>query len=152
MTVVWYGDHLPGIYGHVSMNRYGVKLHETDYWIYSNKAAAGHGKRLTHSELVSPNDFPAMALAQMGVKVSPYYALLTRVYTQMPAMSLSLNGTDHNNTVHTGGTSFVNSKGKQVSLNKRQQRLLHDYQLVQYDLTAGHQYLFKKSFLKNPAK
>lgn len=152
VTVVWYGDHLPGIYGHVSMNRYGVKLHETDYWIYSNKAAAGHGKRLTHSELVSPNDFPAMALAQMGVKVSPYYALLTRVYTQMPAMSLSLNGTDHNNTVHTGGTSFVNSKGKQVSLNKRQQRLLHDYQLVQYDLTAGHQYLFKKSFLKNPAK
>ncbi|WP_295746811.1 LTA synthase family protein [uncultured Limosilactobacillus sp.] len=152
VTVVWYGDHLPGIYGHVSMNRYGVQLHETDYWIYSNKAAAGHGKRLSHRQLVSPNDFPAMALAQMGVKVSPYYALLTRVYTQLPAMSLSLNGTDHNNTVHTGGTSFVNAKGKQVSLTHRQQQLLHDYQLVQYDLTAGHQYLFNNTFLKNPAK
>lgn len=152
VTVVWYGDHLPGIYGHVSMNQYGVRLHETDYWIYSNKAAAGHHKRLTHSSLVSPNDFAAMALAQMGVKVSPYYALLTKVYTQLPAMSLSLNGTDHNNTAHTGVTSFVNQHGRQVNLNHRQQRLLHDYQLVQYDLTAGHQYLFKDSFLKNPAK
>ena len=152
VTVVWYGDHLPGIYGHVSMNRYGVRLHETDYWIYSNKAAAGHNKRLAHHSLVSPNDFAAMALAQMGVKVSPYYALLTKVYTQLPAMSLSLNGTDHNNTVHTGGTSFVNQHGKQVSLNHHQQQLLHDYQLVQYDLTAGHQYLFRDSFLKDPAK
>lgn len=152
VTVVWYGDHLPGIYGHVSMNQYGLTLHETDYWIYSNKAAAGHGKRLSHSSQVSPNDFPAMALAQMGVKVSPYYALLTKVYTQLPAMGLSLNGTDHNNTIHTGGASFVNQHGKQVQLNRRQKKLLHDYQLVQYDLTAGRQYLFKNSFLKQPAR
>lgn len=151
VTVVWYGDHLPGIYGHVSMSQYGVTLHETDYWIYSNPAATGHGRKLVKRRVVSPNDFAAMALMQMNVKVSPYYALLTRIYTQMPAMSLSTNGTDHNNTIHTGGTTFVNQRSQQVNLTKKQRRLLHDYKLVQYDLTAGHQYLFKQSFLKTPA-
>lgn len=152
VTVVWYGDHLPGIYGHVSMSQYGIALHETDYWIYSNPAATGHGRKLEKHKVVSPNDFAAMALMQMNVKVSPYYALLTRIYTDMPAMSLSTNGTDHNNTIHTGGTTFVNQHSQAVNLNRKQQRLLHDYKLVQYDLTAGHQYLFKKSFLKTPAK
>ena len=30
VTVVWYGDHLPGIYSGLSMSRHGVKMHETN--------------------------------------------------------------------------------------------------------------------------
>src|SRR5699024_5214438 len=43
ITVVWYGDHLPGIYGGDDMNNYYVPLHETDYFIYSNKYARKNG-------------------------------------------------------------------------------------------------------------
>ena len=93
-----------------------------------------------------------MALAQMNVKVSPYYALLTEVAEKIPATSLPTNGTSKNNSAHQGGTDFINTKGKHVKLNAKQKKLFHDYKLVQYDLTAGHHYLLKDSFLKQVAK
>lgn len=153
-TIVWYGDHLPGIYHGLSMTKYGVPLHETDYFIYSNRAARrqNHDRLRNQHQLVSPNDFAAMALAKMDVKVSPYYALLTEVLEKLPAVSLPTNGTAKNNTAHQGGTDFINQQGRHVELTAGQQRLFHDYQLVQYDLTAGHHYLLKNSFLKQPAK
>lgn len=153
-TVVWYGDHLPGIYHGLPMGKFGVPLHETDYFIYSNAAARKINKnRLTgQHQLVGPNNFAAMALAQMDVKVSPYYALLTEVAEKIPATSLPTNGTSKNNSAHQGGTDFINTKGKHVKLNAKQKKLFHDYKLVQYDLTAGHHYLLKDSFLKQVAK
>lgn len=153
-TIVWYGDHLPGIYHGLPMGKYGIPLHETDYFIYSNKAARRINKdRLKDQhKLVGPNDFAAMALAKMDVQVSPYYALLTRVQQDLPAISLPTNGTAKNNTAHQSGIAFVNQQGQHTTLNKQQQRLFHDYQLVQYDLTAGHHYLLKSRFLKQPAK
>lgn len=153
-TVVWYGDHLPGIYHGLPMGKYGVPLHETDYFIYSNRAARqfNHNRLAKKHQLVSPNDFAAMALAQMDVKVSPYYALLTRVYEDLPATSLPTNGTAKNNAAHQTGIAFVDQQGRLVKLDHRQQQLFHDYQLVQYDLTAGHHYLFKERFLKQVAK
>lgn len=153
-TVVWYGDHLPGIYHGLPMGKYGTQLHETDYFIYSNAAARKTNQnRLTwQHQLVGPNDFAAMALAQMDVKVSPYYALLTKVAEDIPATSLPTNGTAKNNSAHQGGTDFVNARGKHVKLTAKQKKLFHDYQLVQYDLTAGRHYLLKNSFLKQIAK
>lgn len=153
-TIVWYGDHLPGIYHGLSMTKYGVPLHETDYFIYSNRAARrqNHDRLQNQHQLVSPNDFAAMALAKMDVKVSPYYALLTEVLEKLPAVSLPTNGTAKNNTAHQGGKDFINQRGQHVKLDADQKSLFHDYQLVQYDLTAGHHYLVKNSFLKQPAK
>lgn len=153
-TVVWYGDHLPGIYNRISMTKYGIPLHETDYFIYSNKAARriDHDRIDNQYQLVSPNVFGALTLAKMDIKVSPYYALLTEVMNKLPATSLPLDGSAKNNAAHQAGISFVNQHGKQVRLNRHQQRLFHDYQLVQYDLTAGHGYLLKDSFLKKIAK
>ena len=42
ITIVFYGDHLPGIYKN-KMLKDGLKLHETDYFIYSNTYAREHG-------------------------------------------------------------------------------------------------------------
>lgn len=153
-TIVWYGDHLPGIYHGVSMAKNGVRLHETDYFIYSNRAARrlNHDRITNQHQLVSPNDFAAMALAKMDVKVSPYYALLTQVWEKLPAISLPTNGTAKNNTAHEAGIDFIDQHGHHVKLTAKQQQLFHDYQLVQYDLTAGHHYLLKNTFLKNVAK
>jgi Sulfatase. len=88
ITFIWYGDHLPGIYNGDSMQKYGLQLHETDYFIYSNKYSRQHNSNLEKTKIVSPNNFSAMALDKMNMKVSPYYALQTKVYLDLPAMTL----------------------------------------------------------------
>lgn len=150
ITLVFYGDHLPGIYRN-SMKKDGLKLHETDYFIYSNPAAQRQGaKKLTRStHYVGPNDFIAMAAEQTNSRVTPYQALLTRLYHQLPAYALSTqqNGTNSFNSA----PEYVNQQGKVVSYNsfsKQQKKLWHDYQLVQYDITAGHHYLLKTNMMK----
>lgn len=139
ITIVWYGDHLPGIYDGNSMSKYNVVQHETDYFIYSNKYAIEHNygtKKLTDStKYTDPNGFIPLALKQMKQKVTPYYALLTKVQEDAPAMAK--NSTGKNESL------YVNAHGKQVSakqLTKKQKQIIHDYELVQYDLTAGKGY------------
>lgn len=153
VTIVFYGDHLPGIYSGNNMKKDGVVLHETDYFIYSNKYARKHGaktKLVKATGLVAPNDFPAMVAEQTNSKVNGYLALLTKVKDELPAMSTNpkLNATNNYNTM----VSFVTKQGKILKpeqLTKQQQELYHDYQLVQYDMTAGKQYLLKnKDFSK----
>lgn len=149
-TVVWYGDHLPGIYHQVSMQSHGLVMHETDYFIYSNPAAQRlNHSRVTKTKVVSPNEFPAMALAQMDMQVTPYYALLTKVHEQLPAITLTLNQVSHSNRIHENTAELIDQHGHQVQhLSKAQRQLYHDYQLVQYDLTAGHHYLLHDRFIK----
>lgn len=150
ITLVFYGDHLPGIYRN-SMKKDGLKLHETDYFIYSNAAARRQGaKKLTQStHYVGPNDFIAMAAEQTNSRVTPYQAMLTQLYHQLPAYALSTqqNGTNSFNSA----PEYINQQGKVVpysSLSKQQKKLWHDYQLVQYDITAGHHYLLKTNMMK----
>jgi len=139
ITVVWYGDHLPGLYDHNSMTKYNVVQHETDYFIYSNKYALEHNygtKKITDStKITDPNGFIPLALKQMKQQVSPYYALLTKVQEDLPAMAKNSAGKSQD--------LYVANDGKQVTakqLTKKQEKLLHDYKLVQYDLTAGKGY------------
>lgn len=139
ITVVFYGDHLPGLYGKNSMSKYNVVQHETDYFVYSNKYALEHNygtQKIDQSTKVTdPNGFIPLALKQMKQQVTPYYALLTKVQEDLPAMA--------KNSVGKSEDLYVNSQGKQVSdksFTKQQKQLLHDYKLVQYDLTVGKGY------------
>ncbi|MBY8968637.1 hypothetical protein KHP57_23395, partial [Algiphilus sp. NNCM1] len=44
ITVVFYGDHLPGIYSSASEDdNNSLALHLTDYFIWSNKASSSQG-------------------------------------------------------------------------------------------------------------
>ena len=147
ITLVWYGDHLPGIYGGDSMSQYYLQLHESDYFIYSNKYAREHGdsigKQTDHVQVVSPSSFTALALKQMNQKVAPFYALMTNVAEQLPAQS-------RGNTDMSDGL-LVDDQNKQIEgkdLTKQQQELLGDYRLVQYDNTAGKHYLKNLHFMK----
>lgn len=144
ITIVFYGDHLPGIYQN-SMEKDGVKLHETDYFIYSNTYARQHGARnfKTATKFVSPNDFIAMVAKQTNSKVDWYQALLTDVYEKLPAMGEGLK-TSSTVNAYNNGTEFINQNGKLVKekqLSNKQKELLHDYRLVQYDVTAGKHYV-----------
>ena len=141
ITLVFYGDHLPGIYSNIDGN--SLEARETDYFIYSNKYARQHGaKNLKHVKYVSPIDFIALTAEQTNSKVSPYYALLTEVQKELPTIKVYAYNNGKNPV-------FVNKKGKTIKykqLTKKQKRLYNDLKLVQYDLTAGNQYLYKTKF------
>ncbi len=48
VTVVFYGDHLPGIYETASQDtNNSLALHLTDYFIWSNKASGSQARRST---------------------------------------------------------------------------------------------------------
>ncbi|WP_334340947.1 LTA synthase family protein [Companilactobacillus sp. HBUAS56275] len=139
ITIVWYGDHLPGIYDGNKMSQYNVQQHATDYFVYSNRYALKHNygtKKLSNAtEVTDPNGFIPLALRQMKQQVTPYYALLTKVQEDVPAMARNSVGGNEN--------LYVNNKEKQVTpnnLTKKQKQIIHDYRLVQYDLTAGKGY------------
>ncbi|MDM8221883.1 LTA synthase family protein [Limosilactobacillus vaginalis] len=146
ITVVFYGDHLPGIYGN-EMTKDGLKLHETDYFIYSNRYAREHGARnfKQKTAYVAPNDFIAMAAKQTNSKVDWYQALLTRVYEQLPVITEDVQASGNVNA-YNSNSRFITQKGKilkENQLTKKQKALLHDYRLVQYDVTAGKHYVVK---------
>ena len=142
ITIVFYGDHLPGIYGN-DMSKDGLKLHETDYFIYSNKYARAHGAHnfSSNTHFVSPNDFIAMVAKQTNSKVNWYQALLTEVYEKLPALTIDTNESTTNS--YNTSSELVNQNGKIVKkshLSKKQKQILHDYRLIQYDVTAGNHY------------
>ena len=145
ITFVFYGDHLPGNYPGVPMKENELKMHETDYFIYSNKYAREHNSALNKidrnsTKFVSPTNFFALAAEQSNSKVDPYVALLTKVNQDLPTY-----GSD----IFDKENRFVDANGKPVgerALSKHQKKLPHDYQLVQYDMTAGQQYLARAQF------
>lgn len=147
ITIVFYGDHLPGIYQN-SMAKDGIKLHETDYFIYSNRYARQHGAKnyQSNTAIVAPNDFIAMVAKQTNSKVNWYQALLTAVFEKLPAMAENIQSNTTNSTSSKTESDFISMQGKLIkksSLSKQQKELLHDYRLVQYDITAGKHYTLK---------
>lgn len=74
ITVVFYGDHLPGFYPQESFIDNPAGQYQTDYFIWSN-----YSTDILSYPLVNSSDFPAELLAVTNSKVSPYYALLTEV-------------------------------------------------------------------------
>ena len=147
ITVVWYGDHLPGIYKGVNMNQNYIPLHESDYFIHSNKYARNNGysvgKQTRGVQVVSPNNFTPLALKQMNQKVSPFYAMMTEVQEKLPAQSPS-NGNNSKGLLVNNDSKIVPDN----KLTKQQKRLIRDYRLVQYDNTAGKHYLKNVRFMK----
>ncbi|MCK4045139.1 LTA synthase family protein [Streptococcus suis] len=74
ITVVFYGDHLPGLYPETLFKNNSESKYLTDYFIWSNK-----DNQKLNFPLINSSDFPAALLAHTNSKVSPYYALLTDV-------------------------------------------------------------------------
>ena len=87
VTVVFYGDHLPGIYSSASEDdNSSLALHLTDYFIWSNKASSSQGNKASDAAYSSPNFFVAQAADHMNAKVSPYLAFLTEMHSKIAAM------------------------------------------------------------------
>ena len=112
ITVVFYGDHLLGLYPDKIFANNNSK-YETDYFIWSNFET----EKLNYP-LVTSSNFPALLLDVTNSKVSPYYALLTKVLDE----------------------SVLVDK----ALTKEQEEIKKELAIIQYDITLGKGYIMKK--------
>lgn len=149
VTVIFYGDHLPGLYTSASTDKNNlVALHETDYFIWSNAASSSSQNKINPqlSAYSSSNFFMALAAEHMNAKISPYLALLTQLSAHVPAMSRAV-------VENSGKATYLDSNGAVINkkdLSKKTKQLLNDYKLVQYDQTSGKNYLSGEDFTKIP--
>ena len=155
VTVVFYGDHLPGIYSSASEdNNNSLALHLTDYFIWSNKASSSQGNKASTAAYSSPNFFVAQAADHMNAKVSPYLAFLTEMHSKIAAMEPpvvnKIQGWDR---IPEGQNIYLDQNGNPMStddFDKETKQLLADYKLIQYDITAGKNYLKDTDFMTLP--
>lgn len=155
VTVVFYGDHLPGIYSSASEDdNNSLALHLTDYFIWSNKASSSQGNKASDAAYSSPNFFVAQAADHMNAKVSPYLAFLTEMHSKIAAMEPpvvnKIQGWDR---IPEGQNIYLDQNGNPMStddFDKGTKQLLADYKLIQYDITAGKNYLKDTDFMTLP--
>jgi phosphoglycerol transferase MdoB-like AlkP superfamily enzyme len=124
-VVLFYGDHLPAAWPKSVYDKNGDRrMRETPFFVWSNFAQAKHEDLPTTSPIYFMNKVFDLANAPLP----PYYALLAELEQQVPAMEQGL---------------YINADNETVSkadLPARAKQLLHDYRLVEYDLSVGHRY------------
>ncbi|WP_081924869.1 LTA synthase family protein [Bifidobacterium actinocoloniiforme] len=157
VTVVFYGDHLPGIYNTAGADQSNsLALHLTDYFIWSNQASPARDVNLSDSQYTSPNFFATQAAEHMDAKVSPYQAFLTRLRGKVSAMEPPVvNQVQGWERIPEGQTIYLDAQGKPMDargFDESTKQLLHDYQLIQYDIMVGKQYLKGTGFMTTPTR
>lgn len=155
VTVVFYGDHLPGIYSSASEDgNNSLALHLTDYFIWSNKASSSQGNKASDAAYSSPNFFVAQAADHMNAKVSPYLAFLTEMHSKIAAMEPPVvNKVQGWDRIPEGQNIYLDQNGNPMSeddFDAETKQLLADYKLIQYDITAGKNYLKDTDFMTLP--
>mgnify|MGYP002580715930 FL=1 len=152
ITVVFYGDHLPGIYSTASEDsNNSLALHLTDYFIWSNKASSSQGNKAENSAYTSPNFFMAQTAEHMNAKVSPFIAFLTQMHQKISAMEPPVvNQIQGWQRIPEGQSLYLDASGKPMAasdFDKKTQQLVDDYKLIQYDITTGRNYLKSLGFM-----
>lgn len=145
VTVIFYGDHLPGIYKHENGKTEDARvLRETDYFIWSNSASNnGEAKMQNGTAYTSSNYFMALAAEHMDAKVTPYLAFLTKMRSVIPAIAPAESEDDDSPVYLDANGNRINKE----NLSKEMKDLLEDYKLIQYDITSGKNYLKQTDFM-----
>ena len=124
-VVVFYGDHLPGIYSSdVRDSNSDLAIHETPFFLWSNRGKLVHKPE----PVTSPINFLPMLYQMADAPIPPYYAMLQQLRTQVSAIEQG---------------RILTPTGQQMerdALPPRAQRLLDDAQMVQYDFSIGKRY------------
>ncbi len=160
VTVLFYGDHLPGAYSTASADKNNsLILHLTDYFIWSNKAAKLNIKSSKHNShktnaYTSPNFFIPQVANHMNAKVSPYAAFLTKLHNRISAIEPPVvNKIQVWDRIPEGQPIYLDHDGKPMAysnMDNETKQLLDDYKLIQYDITAGKCYMRNTDFFKMP--
>lgn len=130
--VVFWGDHLPGIYSDEIKNKNEKQaLHQTEFLMFDT--AGELEKRETNDAVTSPFYFAANLLEQTNQKTTGFYQLLLEMESAIPAFERELY--------------FQNGQwGKEAQLNQAQEKVYEAYRLIQYDLVSGEQYSLDAGF------
>lgn len=149
VTVIFYGDHLPGIYTHMTDRKEG-SLYVTDYFIWSNAASTAAATKLDVPgvQVTSSNYFMALAAQHMNAKVTPYLAFLTELRETIAAIGPAGVAIDGE---YDGNPVYLDADGERITqdaLTDEQRKLLDDYTLIQYDVTVGKGYLKELDFME----
>lgn len=129
--VVFWGDHLPGIYSDaIQEENQGHQLHETEFLMYDNRHQLNNQQVTT-----SPFYFAADLFQQGGLQLTGFQSLLVALQKELPAFEKGM--------YYQSGQWF-----KEARLNKQQEKIYQDYQMIQYDITAGKQYSLKEKFFE----
>lgn len=123
-TVIWFGDHFPGVLGEATLAKEKLNAYRTPFFVWNSEtkpAADPQGD-------VSPASFLPIALRQMGATLPPYLVLLNEVQAEIGEVR---------------GDEVVSPTGETIALERlspEQQELLADYRMVQYDFSVGKRY------------
>ena len=124
-VVLFFGDHLPGIYDSEvkNANDDGLGLYETPFFVWNSE-----GNEHRPMPLTSPAFFLPLVYRVANAPVPPYLALLDRLHDHVSAMQQG---------------RIITSDGAETpedSLDPRSAQLLDDMRLVQYDFSIGERY------------
>lgn len=124
-VVLYYGDHLPGIYDSEvkDANSDHLGLYQTPFFVWSSEGNVHQSTPIT-----SPAFFLPLVFRVADAPVPPYLALLDRLYRRVSALQQG---------------RIITSSGAETpedALDPRSRQLLADMRMVQYDLSIGGRY------------
>lgn len=130
--VVFWGDHLPGIYSDTIQNSNEKHtLHETQFLMFDSQGEL----EKTEAPVTSPFYFAADLMNQTNQQTTGFYQLLLALQNELPAFERELyyqEGQWH----------------REVQLNKKQAELYQAYEMIQYDIVSGEKYSLQTNFFE----
>lgn len=131
--VVFWGDHLPGIYSDTIQNSNEKHtLHETQFLMFDSQGEL----EKTEAPVTSPFYFAADLMNQTNQQTTGFYQLLLALQNELPAFERELYYQE-------------GQWQREVQLNKKQAELYQAYEMIQYDIVSGEKYSLQTNFLKN---
>ncbi|WP_447646810.1 LTA synthase family protein [Nocardioides zeae] len=123
--VLFYGDHLPGIYADTLRRINGdLVMHSTPFFAWSNRGNEPVDAGVASSALLMPYLYDVA-----DAPLPPYVALLRTFHERVGSVF-------QGQVVTPGGQTVA-----EEDLDPEQQRLLEDLRLVQYDVAVGDRYV-----------
>jgi phosphoglycerol transferase MdoB-like AlkP superfamily enzyme len=123
-VVVFYGDHLPGIYdSSISDQNPDEGMYTTPFFIWSSE-----GTPQQQLPQVSPIQFLPLLYQTVDAPVPPYFVMLDRLRARISAIEQG---------------RLLDPTGQKLApedLDRQAQRLLADARMVQYDFSIGERY------------
>ena len=130
--VVFWGDHLPGIYSDTIQNSNEKHtLHETQFLMFDSQGEL----EKTEAPVTSPFYFDADLMNQTNQQTTGFYQLLLALQNELPAFERELyyqEGQWH----------------REAQLNKKQAELYQAYEMIQYDIVSGEKYSLQTNFFE----
>lgn len=130
--VVFWGDHLPGIYSDTIQNSNEKHtLHETQFLMFDSQGEL----EKSEAPVTSPFYFAADLMNQTNQQTTGFYQLLLALQNELPAFERELYYQE-------------GQWQREAQLNKKQAELYQAYEMIQYDIVSGEKYSLQTNFFE----